>query len=65
VEVVEVEAEEEVGVEAEEAHQHQQHQQHQQPPNNQYPLQLMLKPWEDSLKCSTETALEPMTSLKK
>jgi hypothetical protein len=59
VEVVEVGAEEEVVVEAEEAHQHQQL------PNNQYPLQQMLKPWEDSLKCSTVTALGPMTSLKK
>jgi hypothetical protein len=63
VEAVEVEAEEEeAAVEAEEAHQHQQHQQLL---NNQYPLQQMLKPWEDSLKYSTETMLEPTTSSKK
>jgi hypothetical protein len=60
--VVEVEAEEEAAVEEEEAHQHQQRRQL---PNNQYLLRQMSKPWEDFPKSSTETVLEPMTSLKK
>jgi hypothetical protein len=60
--VVEVEAEEEAAVEAEEVHRHQQHQQL---PNNQYPLQQMSKLWEDFPKYSTEIVLEPTTSSKR
>jgi hypothetical protein len=49
----------------EEAEEHQHQHQHQLHLNNPSLWQQMSKPWEDSLKSSTETALEQMTSSNK